>query len=277
MPFSVLMSVYKKEQPAYLDAALKSVFSQTLPPDEVLLIKDGPLTEELERVIAEYGRQYAALRTYRFAENVQLGRALAKGVELCSNELVARMDTDDIAVSDRFEKQYRYMQEHSEIAACGGWLEEFNDAGTYSKVKRMPESGAELMKYARYRNPLNHMTVMFRRSEVLSAGNYEHFPLLEDYYLWSRMLAAGGTFYNFPCVLVRMRTNDGVYGRRGGADYFRQYRRLRKKQRELGLLKPREYVTALALTAGMTLQPAWIRKIMYRRVLRKQSEQNFLL
>ena len=255
MPFSVLMSVYKKEQPAYLDAALKSVFSQTLMPDEVVLIEDGPLTEELERVIVEYGRQYAALRTYRFAENVQLGRALEKGVELCSNELVARMDTDDIAVSDRFEKQYRYMQEHSEIAACGGWLEE----------------------YGTYRNPLNHMTVMFRRSEVLSAGNYEHFPLLEDYYLWSRMLAAGGTFYNFPCVLVRMRTNDGVYGRRGGADYFRQYCSLRKKQRELGLLKPREYVTALALTAGMTLQPAWIRKIMYRRVLRKQSEQNFLL
>lgn len=269
MAFSVLMSVYKKEQPEYLDEALKSVFSQTLLPDEVLLIEDGPLTEELERVIAEYGRQYAALRTYRFAENVQLGRALAKGVELCSNELVARMDTDDIAMPDRFEKQYRYMQEHTQIAACGGWLEEFNDAGTYSKVKRMPESGAEIRKYARYRNPLNHMTVMFRRSSVFAAGNYEHFPLLEDYHLWSRMLAAGGVFYNLPCVLVRMRTNDGVYGRRGGADYFRQYRELRRKQRELGLLKRWEYVTALALTAGMTLQPAWIRKMMYRRVLRK--------
>lgn len=269
MAFSVLMSVYKKEHPEYLDEALKSVFEQTLPPDEVVLIEDGPLSEELERVIAEYGRQYSALRTYRFAENVQLGRALAKGVELCSNELVARMDTDDIAVPDRFEKQYHYMQEHPEVCACGGWLEEFNDAGTYSKVKRMPESGVEIREYARYRNPLNHMTVMFRRETVLAAGNYEHFPLLEDYHLWSRMLAAGGAFYNLPCVLVRMRTNDGVYGRRGGADYFRQYRKLRRKQRELGLLKLWEYATALALTAGMTLQPAWIRKVMYRRVLRK--------
>lgn len=269
MAFSVLMSVYKKEHPEYLDEALKSVFAQTLPPDEVVLIEDGPLTEELWRVIAEYGRRYPVLRTYRFKENVQLGRALAKGVELCSNELVARMDTDDIAVPERFEKQCHYMQEHPEIAACGGWLEEFNDAGTYSRTKRMPENGGELMKYARYRNPLNHMTVMFRRSSVLAAGNYEHFPLLEDYHLWSRMLVAGGELYNLPCVLVRMRTNDGMYDRRGGAEYFRQYRKLRRKQRELGLLKPWEYAAALALTAGMTLQPTGLRKAVYRRMLRK--------
>lgn len=269
MAFSVLMSVYKKEHPEYLDEALKSVFAQTLMPDEVLLIEDGPLTEELERVIAEYSRQYPTLRTYRFKENVQLGRALAKGVELCSNELVARMDTDDIAVPDRFEKQYRYMQEHPEVCACGGWLEEFNDAGTYSKIKRMPESDAELMKYARYRNPLNHMTVMFRRGTVLSAGNYEHFPLLEDYHLWNRMLAAGGEFYNLPCVLVRMRTNDGVYDRRGGRLYYEQYKKLRKEQKKAGLLNTWQYLTALALTAGMTLQPVWIRKMVYRKVLRK--------
>jgi len=179
------------------------------------------------------------------------------------------MDTDDIAVPGRFAKQYEFMEAHPKIAACGGWLEEFNDAGTYSKIKRMPESGAELVKYARYRNPLNHMTVMFRRSTVLAAGNYEHFPLLEDYYLWSRMLAAGAEFYNLPCVLVRMRTNEGVYERRGGKAYFKQYRSLRREQKRLGLLNAWEYAVTLVLTAGMTLQPSWIRKVMYRRVLRK--------
>lgn len=269
MGFSVLMSVYKKEHPKYLAEALDSVFEQTLPPDEVMLMEDGPLTEELEQVIGEYKERYPALKTYQFKENVQLGRALAKGVELCSHELVARMDTDDIAVPNRFKQQYSYMQEHPDVVASGGWLEEFNDSGSYAKVKRMPESAGELLHYAKYRNPLNHMTVMFRKRAVLEAGNYRHFPLLEDYDLWIRMLATGAQFYNLPCVLVRMRTNDGMYDRRGGKAYFVQYKKLRKEQRQLGQLGAAEYGKALVLTAIMTLQPSFFRKFMYRRVLRK--------
>lgn len=269
MGYSVLMSVYQKEKPEYLAQALSSVVKQTRVPEEIVLMEDGPLTAELESVIESYRKEYPQLVTFRFTENVQLGRALAKGVELCSNELIARMDTDDIAVEDRFEQQCRYMEEHPEVAACGGWLEEFNDAGTYSKVKRMPEEGSALLHYAKYRNPLNHMTVMFRRSKVLEAGNYMHFPLLEDYALWNRMLAGGGQFYNLPRVLVRMRTNDGVYDRRGGRKYFVQYKKLRREQKELGLLNMLEYWFALVLTAGMTLQPTFVRKLMYRRVLRK--------
>lgn len=269
MGFSVLMSVYKKEKPEYLAEALESILGQTLAPDEIVLIEDGPLTAELTGTIEKYRKRHPHFVTYRFKENVQLGRALAKGVKLCSHELIARMDTDDIAVADRFERQYRYMTEQEDVAVCGGWMEEFNDAGTYFKVKRMPESGGALRRYARYRNPLNHMTVMFRKTEILAAGNYRHFPGLEDYDLWSRVLAGGKKLYNMPCVLVRMRTNDGVYGRRGGKEYFIQYKRLRGEQRRLGLLGRREYMTAIILTAGMTLQPACFRKIMYRGILRK--------
>jgi len=269
MGFSVLMSVYKKERPAYLAEALESMINQTLQADEILLIKDGSLTPELEDVIAEYQKKIPQLTTYQFEENVQLGRALAKGVELCHNELIARMDTDDVALPERFERQYQYMIEHADVAACGGWLQEFNDAGTYSKVKEMPSSHEELMAYGRYRNPLNHMTVMFRKSEILKVGNYQHFPLLEDYALWSRLLSGGGKIANLPEVLVYMRTNDGMYERRGGSDYFRQYVKLRKEQKKLGLLKNVEYIVALMLTAGMTLQPSGFRRMFYRRVLRK--------
>ena len=269
MGYSVLMSVYQKEKPEYLAQALDSVIDQTLAPDEILLMEDGPLTEALYQLIDEYKNKCPQLVIFQFEENVQLGRALAKGVELCSNELIARMDTDDIAVRDRFEQQYAYMIAHEDVAVCGGWMEEFNDEGTYSKIKMMPESSEDLRRYARYRNPLNHMTVMFRKTAVLAAGNYTHFPLLEDYRLWSCMLASDARFYNLPTVLVRMRNNDGVYDRRGGVAYFKQYRKLRKEQRKLGLLTPQEYVLALGLTAGMTLQPAFLRKIMYRRVLRK--------
>lgn len=269
MGFSVLMSVYQKEQPEYLMEALNSVFTQTLPPDEVVLIKDGPLNSELEQVIFKCNDKYSRIKTYQFAENVQLGRALAKGVELCSYEFIARMDTDDIALPTRFMQQYNYMQSHSEVAICGGWMEEFDDKGSYSKVKQMPEYHEQIKKYAKFRNPLNHMTVMFRKSAVLAAGNYQHFPLLEDYLLWNRMLAAGEKMYNLPCILVRMRTNDDVYIRRGGKKYFLQYKSLRLQQRQLGLLSISEYVVALLITAGMTLQPTFLRKIMYRRVLRK--------
>lgn len=270
MGFSVLMSVYAKEKPEYLTQAFDSIFYQTLVPDEVVLIEDGSLTLELESLIHAYQKKYPQLIIYRFEENVQLGRALAKGVELCSHELIARMDTDDLAVSDRFERQYEYMQKHPEVVACGGWMEEFNDEGTYSKVKQMPEQDWDIRKYARYRNPLNHMTVMFRRERVLQAGNYRHFPYLEDYDLWSRMLMKPGQFYNMPTVLVRMRNNDSVYERRGGFSYFRHYVSLRKMQRQIGLINLREYVVAYLVTMAMTLQPAFMRKYLYRKILRKR-------
>lgn len=269
MGFSVLMSVYAKEKPEYLSQALESVVKQTQVPDEIVLIKDGVLTRELEDVVLEFQSKYEILHTYQFETNVQLGRALAKGVELCRYELIARMDTDDIAVSDRFEKQYQYMMAHPEISALGGWMEEFNDEETYSRVKKMPECDAEIRKYAKYRNPLNHMTVMFRREAVLQAGNYRHFPFLEDYDLWSRMLVQQGEFHNIPAVFVRMRNNDSVYKRRGGFSYFIQYAKLRKLQREIGLTTRPEYVKASVLTLGMTLQPTFLRKLVYQKILRK--------
>lgn len=268
MGFSVLMSVYAKEKPAYLKEAVESVFTQSLLPDEVLIMEDGPLTEELDAVMDALKAAHPQIVTWKFAENVKLGKALAKGVELCSNDLIARMDTDDIVAEDRFRLQYDYMTTHKEISVCGGWLQEFNDEGTYSKVKKMPQTEAGIRQYARYRNPFNHMTVMFRRSAVLAVGNYKHFPLLEDYELWSRMLAADSGFYNIPQVLAYMRTNEDMYGRRGGFSYFLQYEKLRKEQKQLGLLKGFSYPTALVLTAGMTLQPTFLRKRAYHKWLR---------
>lgn len=269
MGFSVLMSVYKEEKPEYLAAALESVIDQTLQADEIVLIRDGALTDELEQVIREFGAKYSCLRLYSFEENVQLGRALKKGVEICTNELIARMDTDDIALPDRFQKQYEYMLKHPEVSVLGGWMREFNDDGTYSKLKKMPETNENIQIYGRYRNPVNHMTVMFRKKDVLAAGNYRHFPYLEDYDLWCRMLARGMMFHNLPVILVRMRNNNNVYERRGGFSYFRGYVKLRRIQREIGLLNRREYVTALLLTLGVTLQPAFLRKIVYQKILRK--------
>ena len=192
MGFSVLMSVYQKEKPEYLRQALQSVMHQSLEPQEIVLMQDGKLTEELYQVIEECKNECPYLKIYEIPDNVGLGRALAKGVLLCSNELIARMDTDDIAKEDRFEIQYNYMKAHADVAVTGGFMEEFDDQdASYHSIKQMPEYMEEILKYARYRNPLNHMTVMFRKDSVLQAGNYRHFPYLEDYDLWSRMLTQG--------------------------------------------------------------------------------------
>lgn len=272
MAFSVLMSVYQKEKPEYLEQALDSVIKQTLPPNEIVLIEDGILTEALYQVIEEKKKVFPELRTYQFKENVQLGRALAKGVELCKYELIARMDTDDIALEKRFELQYTYMEEHPEVAVSGGWMEEFSsDDENYRKVKTMPETMEEIVKYARYRNPINHMTAMFRKSVVLEAGNYRHFPYLEDYDLWVRMLASGKIINNINQVLVKSRINRSLYNRRGGMQYFKQYRKLRINQKNVRMLNEKEYINSLFLTAVMTLQPIWLRKLLYQKILREKK------
>lgn len=265
---SVLMSVYEKENPIYLREAFESIYNQTKKPDQVVLIEDGPLTEQLLAIIDDYAGLEIEMSIYQFEKNVQLGRALAKGVQLCKYDYIARMDTDDIAMRRRLELQYQFLKMHPKIAAVGGTIEEFSDDGEYHREKKMPCDAENVGQYARYRNPINHMTVMMRKSAVLAVGNYEHFPFLEDYYLWSRMLAKGMLLENLPEVLVRARTNPSIYKRRGGIDYFRRYHELRKLQKRMGLLNTKEYLYALVLTAGITLQPSWLRRVIYRKYLR---------
>lgn len=266
---SVLISVYAKEKSDYFKAAMDSILQQTLMPDEIVLIEDGELPEELCGLLDFYQKKYPHLVRYHFEENVQLGRALRKGVELCSYELIARMDTDDIAVPERLEHQRDFMRCHPEITVCGGWMEEFSDDADGRQVKKMPEHSGEIKTYARKRNPFNHMTVMFRKSAVLDAGNYEHFPLLEDYHLWSRMLVKGNQMYNLPEVLVFARTNEAVYARRGGWKYMMRYLKFRKMQKEWGLFDTAGYVKAVILTVGITIVPAGARKFIYKKILRR--------
>ncbi|MBQ8279993.1 MAG: glycosyltransferase [Roseburia sp.] len=267
---SVLMSVYVKENPEYLQAAMESVLTQTYPVDEIMLIEDGPLTEQLYDIINYYQSKHpTVIRTFAFDRNRQLGRALAKGVELCSNELVARMDTDDIAMPDRIEKQVAYMEAHPEVHVLGGSIREFNDEGTTDRVKYMPKTQEEILDYVKNRNPLNHMTVMFRRSAILEAGNYQHFPYLEDYSLWSRMLSKGYQIRNIEDVLVRARTSMALVRRRSGWAYFKDFAKLRKFQHELGLTTVLEYMISMAGTFVVIMQPGFVKELAYKKVLRK--------
>lgn len=261
---SVLMSVYKKENPGFLRRALDSIYAQTLKADEIVLVEDGELSFELVEVIS----QYPEVHVVRLERNVQLGRALEAGLKNCHHDLVARMDTDDIMMPDRLEIQYQFMMEHPEIAACGGDIAEFIEEGVNLREKHMPTSAYELYRYGKKRNPLNHMTVMFRKSAVEAVGGYRHFPGLEDYDLWSRLLAHGYQIANIPEVLVQARIGDRFASRRGGWAYFKRYLELRKEQRRIGYLSTREYIVACVLTFGMTVMPEKLRERAYA-VLRK--------
>ena len=202
-----------------------------------------------------------------------LGRALKKGVELCENEIIARMDTDDIACENRFEIQYEYMKRNPQIAVCGGMIQEFDESGLNLHIKEMPENAKELSQYAKVRNPVNHMTVMFRKSEVLKAGNYRHFPFLEDYDLWSRMLSEGAQFHNLQQILVKVRVSEDVYERRGGFAYCRRYLELRRMQHEKGMITGFAYAKVLILTILITTIPTGWRRIVYKKILRKRSRK----
>lgn len=220
MDFSVLMSVYHKEIPRYLEEALDSVFAQTLQPSEIVLVKDGPLTPELDAVIEEYSARYPIFKIVTNETNLGLGLALAKGLLACSYEYVARMDTDDAMPSDRFEKQTAKIAEGYDVVSC--WTGLFETVSTdLIFIRHRPENNDDIVKLAHQRSPVCHASCMLRKQAVIDAGNYQSCYLYEDYHLWARMMQNGARFYNIQEVLYYVRTSPALVARRGGWRYMR--------------------------------------------------------
>ena len=267
--FSVLLSVYRKEQPAYLQQSLNSIFTQTLMPDEVVLVKDGPLTEELDMVIGDYCRKYPILKIVSLAQNQGLGKALNEGLKHCSYDLVARMDTDDIAKSDRFEKQVKVFKEHPELDLVGAWIDEFEgDVSHVISVRKVPEFPIEIKQYALKRSPTNHAVVMFRKSAVLLAGGYLHFPLFEDYYLWVRMLMNGAKFYNIQESLSYFRFSPDMFKRRGGWRYALTEFRFQWLLKQIHFISCPQFVTNVLIRFTARIIPNSLRTFVYTKMLR---------
>lgn len=220
--YSVLMSLYIKEKPEYLDLAIKSMVKQTLKPDEIVIVKDGPITDELQSVLDKYTNAYPDLfNIVGYEKNRGLGLALNFGLEHCRNELVARMDTDDISKTDRCEKQVEAFREHPETDIIGGDITEFIGSESNIVGKRVvPQTNEEIREYMKKRCAFNHMSVMYKKSAVQAAGGYQDWFWNEDYYLWIRMWLNGAVFANTGTVLVNVRTGKEMYQRRGGKKYF---------------------------------------------------------
>lgn len=239
------MSVYRNEEGRYLHDALESMAAQTVKPSEIVLVEDGPLTEDLYHAIQSFEEEHPGLlKTVVNEKNLGLGLALQKGILACSNELAARMDSDDVSHRDRCEKQLQAFEKDPALALCGAWIREFpeNNIQETTGIREVPETDAEIRDYLKHRCPFNHMSVMYRKSEVLRAGNYQDYLYNEDYLLWINMTLAGCRFHNLQEVLVDVRTSKDMYAnRRGGDAYYRSEKGIQQKLLENHLISESLY------------------------------------
>ena len=271
MDYSVLMSVYHKERPEFLRQAMQSIAKQTIPTNDFVLVCDGPLNEQLDEVIAQMQNAFGQLlHVVRLEKNMGLGNALNIGIQHCKNDLVARMDSDDISRPDRCERQLKIFEERPELDICSGTVEEFTVQPQDVENKRVvPQTHEEILKFAKKRNPFNHPCVMYRKSAVLAAGSYQDFYLLEDYYLWIRMLLNGSIGYNVQEPLLWMRAGSDMYKRRSGWRYARSQYKLFNYMKKKQMITLYEFCVSVTIRLISAIAPNSIRQNMFRKFVRK--------
>lgn len=271
-PYSVLMSVYIKEEAPFFRTAVESMLQQTVPPEQFVLVCDGPLTPALDEVVGWCQETAPELFTVvRLPENRGLGLALREGMLACRNELVARMDADDIALPDRMEKQLKAMERNGYPAVVGGQIAEFTqDPADITGYRQVPLTNEEIYKRGGFLCPVNHMTVLLRRSDVLAVGSYQHFPAYEDYHLWTRLLAGGYRFCNIPDICCNVRVDADFYARRGGWGYFKRTYQMEKYILENGLINRLQFSRNVVARFGVTvLVPGKLRGLVFNKFLRR--------
>lgn len=268
--FSVLLSVYYRESPINLLQSLSSIFSQTLLPTEIVLVQDGPLTKELDSIINSFKTKCPfTFKVIKLSINQGLGKALNEGLKYCSHDIIARMDTDDIAKSFRFEKQLKVFENYPEIDIVSSWIDEFEgDISRVLSIRKLPEFHTEIYQFAKKRCPINHPVVMFRKSAVIAAGGYKHFPLFEDYYLWVRMLINGSKFYNIQESLLYFRFSSEMFKRRGGIEYALTELKFEQKLLEIKFINRSIFIENVIIRFVSRLIPNKLRTIIYKTLLR---------
>ena len=261
------MSLYKKEHPEFLRLALDSMISQTVKPDEIVLVEDGPLTDELYKVVEEYTPYLTIVVNEK---NLGLGLALNEGLKMCRNELVARMDTDDISKPDRCEKQLKRFEEKPELAVVGSHIDEFEgDLGNVLSQRRVPISSDAIYDYAKRRSAFNHPTVMYRKSAVLAEGGYADLKRNQDVDLFGRMLFKGYKAENIDEALLWFRSSDELAARRKSWENTKSYIATIKKFWKMGYSSFSDYAVVAVAQTGMFLLPARLQNWVYRKFLRK--------
>ncbi len=276
--FSLLMSVYAGEKAVCLAEALESVLvRQTLLPSEVVLVEDGPLSPDLSAVIAQYKQRFPQWVSVVLPENKGLGTALNDGLSHCSYEWVARMDSDDVALPNRFETQWNFISEHPQWDVVGCAVEEFlgeaapNAAPNREALVFIRRCPAEVYPTIKFRSPINHPTVFFRKSAVVAAGGYRHCLFMEDYDLWIRLYAQGARMTSLQDVLYLFRVTPNTYKRRTGRAYAASEKQIQKSLRTYGIVSWLEYAYNRAVRISSCYLPGFLRAWIYRIWLREKK------
>jgi glycosyltransferase involved in cell wall biosynthesis len=231
MKFSVLMSVYIAEKAEYLDACLKSLYEQTRQAEEIIIVEDGRISDSLDSTLQKW-QSKLPIRRHALKDNVGLGRALNAGLNLCNSEIIARMDTDDICLPERFELQLKRFEEDTSLEILGGAIAEFNYNIESIQSYRTSPHAKSFHRYIKYRNPINHMTVMFKKSTIQSVGGYLDLMYMEDYYLWMRCYKEKCKMDNLQDILVYARIGNGMHTRRRGIQYLKSELKLHKIRKD---------------------------------------------
>lgn len=272
--FSVCMSVYKNDNTTDFAEAVLSIYNQTCPPDEIVLVIDGPVPEIMHNTIDALVQKTGIMKVIQLEQN--MGHAIARqtGLEAAKNDLYAVMDADDLSVPNRFEKQLKAFEEHPDVSVVGGLINEFihttdNVVGT----RIVPENDADVKAYLKSRCPMNLVTVMLKKSDVMKVGGYQDWYCEEDYYLWIRLTLAGFKFYNIQENLVNVRAGEDMYQRRGGKKYFQSEARLQKYMLEHKFISFPKYVYNVIIRwAVQVAMPNWLRGWVFQTFARSSKK-----
>ena len=263
------MSVYNKELAANLFDSMESIYEQTIPTDDFVVVCDGPLNYELDAVLETMREKFGSvLNIVRLEKNSGLGNALNIGIEKCKHELVARMDSDDISFKERCEKQLKvFLSEEKPDIVSGTIIEFSGNIRNITGKRELPLTHEEICNYSKKRNPFNHPAVMFRKTAVLDAGSYsEQFPLFEDYYLWIRMLCHGSRGCNIADPILYMRVSEDSYMRRGGKQYAKNLLAFHSWLSTIGWTKKSEYILGTFPHAALCIMPNKVRAAVYKAI-----------
>ncbi|MDD7913388.1 glycosyltransferase [Polaribacter ponticola] len=268
--FSVSISVYKNDSPEHFKEAMLSILNQTLTPNEIILVVDGPIPIETKEIIDLLVYENEILRVIELDVNLGHGNARRIGLENCTNNIVALMDSDDISVNNRFEIQYKFLLNNLNVNVIGGQIEEFEgDVNNIVSKRVVPETDVEIKEYLKYRCPLNQMTVMFRKDKVLESGGYLDWFCNEDYYLWIRMYLKNNIFHNLKQTLVKVRVNIKMFERRGGWLYFKSEYGIQKLMKINGIISFWQfYINVLIRFVVQVVLPNKVRRILFLKILR---------
>jgi len=272
-PFSLLVSVYEGDRPDHIRRALRSaVDDQTVRPDQVVMVRDGPVRAELGQCLDELQEASPVPVTFvPLRRRGGLGPALDRGLAATWFDVVARMDADDVAMPHRFEVELPLIGDADIVGA--GLLEFTGDIDEIVGQRVPPTDPTRIQRYARMHDPFNHPTVVYRRAAVLAAGGYGDLPLMEDYALFARMLQGGARAVNVAEPLVFYRVGPKAFKRRGGTGLLRSELRLQREFLRRGFTTPAEYVRNVAVRGGYRLIPWWLRRAVYRPIVARCSKR----